>query len=175
MPTAKLFRRIMHDPDALLSLVTDVEKYPKFINLMSQTRVTKHQTLSEHHDRFEADAVVSYKFLNETFRSVVDVYKDKKHVCVTKPGKAGAVRALSNDWVFHPLSDGSTLVEFDITVQLKALPLDMMLRRNFDQMSQHIVKLFDQRAKVMLKPVGDPTLDLAGEYARLGLKNVVLV
>lgn len=171
MAETRLIRRIEHAPKDLMALVADVETYPEFINLLSALRVTNRETLSDVHERFEADATVSYKFVRESFRSVVNLHHDEQRISVTKADRSGAVRDLKNDWKFHELSDGSTLVDFNIKVKLKAFPLEILLAEKFDKAGDKIMNLFTAKAETSCEKVGRPDLDLPAEYARLGLSG----
>lgn len=170
MPATTMFKRVRHSPENLLTMVSDVEDYPKFINLLSALRVRTREQTGEHTERFEADASVSYKMISETFRSIVLVDKAAGKIQVSKGDRAGAVKSLKNDWIFHELSDGSTLVEFFVDVRLKAFPLELLIRDKFDKASTHIMNLFQARADQLFEPVGDADLDMDAEYSRLGLK-----
>lgn len=169
MPAAKLLRHARFRPEDLLAMVADVAKYPDFIDLISQTRVGKKVEVSPYREQFEADAVISFKFLNETFRSHVDVDREHMKVTVQKPDKAGALKSLSNKWVFHELSDGTTLIEFEVDVRLKAMPLEFLLRDKFDKTSLYVIKMFETRAEAIFEKLPETTLDIKSEAARLGL------
>lgn len=168
MAEARLTRRVMHAPDDLMGLVADVEKYPEFINLISAIRVTQRQQITETHQRFEAEATIAYKFFRERFSSVVDVIADQSRISVKKADRSGAVRTLKNEWVFHELSDGSTLIDFYVEVRLKAFPLEMVMRDKFDKAGQHIMNLFEKKASQSFVKVGDINLDLRSEYQTTG-------
>jgi coenzyme Q-binding protein COQ10 len=166
MPTANFTRHICHDADDLLEMVANVEDYPTFINLISALRITK--TISD--TDFEAEAIVSYKMIRESFKSLIHVDRDNKFIRVTKAEKGGAVKTLENTWKFHPLSDGSTAVEFFVDVGLKAFPLNMLIKDKMDRASNVIMNAFLARAAQICKPVKSEGLDLVAEYKRLGLK-----
>ncbi len=163
MPETRLKNRIMHSPADLLNLVVDVERYPEFINLLSALRVTNRKEISEGVETFEAEATVSYKFISENFRSHITADRVNNRVVVKKHGKGGAVKNLQNTWDFHELSDGSTLVDFYVSVNLKAFPLNMLLRDKFDKAGKHIMKLFEVKASQTLPKVGNPDLDWQAE------------
>jgi len=165
MPSASFTRHICHDSDELLEMVADVENYPVFINLISALRITK----KIDDKNFEAEAIVAYKMIRETFKSLIHIDRDKKFIRVTKAEKGGAVKTLENTWTFHPLSDGSTAVEFFVDVSLKAFPLNMLIRDKMDKASDVIMNAFEARAAQICKPVKGEGMDLAAEYARLGL------
>lgn len=173
MPSASLLQRVRHRPDDIMKLVADVESYPRFINLISALRVTKTTDVSDMHKRFEAEAVVAYKFISETFRSIVEVRNDSRRILVQKADKGGAVKSLKNNWVFYELSDGSTLVDFDVDVRLKAFPLEMILREKFDKAAQKIMSMFIDYAGETLERVGEDNLDLDAEIHRLGLSKTL--
>ena len=135
MPKTNFTRHICHDADELLEMVTDVESYPAFINLISALRVTKRINDTD----FEAEAVIAYKMIRESFKSLVHVDRENKFIRVTKAEKGGAVKTLENTWKFHPLSDGSTAVEFYVDVSLKAFPLNILIKDKMGKASDVIM------------------------------------
>lgn len=154
-------------------MVADVARYPDFIPLISATRIQNLKEVTPAHRQFEADAVVRYKLLSETFRSIVNVQTDISRIEVKKPNRAGAVKSLSNSWEFHALGDGSTLVEFKVTVSLQNFVLNRLVREKFDKASGYIMGLFEARADTLFEGVKLETLDMQAEYARLGLSQHV--
>ena len=166
MASASFTRHICHDADDLLEMVADVENYPVFINLISALRITK--KIDE--KNFEAEAVVAYKMIRESFKSLIHIDREKKFIRVSKAEKGGAVKTLENTWKFHPLEDGSTAVEFYVDVSLKAFPLNMLIRDKMDRASDVIMNAFVARAAQICKPVKSDDMDLAAEYQRLGIR-----
>jgi len=139
MPKATYAKRIFHTPEDLLDMVADVENYPLFVDLISALRVTKETQISDDHTHLEAEAVVAYKMINETFASTVDVHSEAGKIIVQKSERGGPLKSLLNEWTFHPLPDGSTLVEFFIDVRLKAFFLDSLLAQKFDKAANMIM------------------------------------
>lgn len=166
MPSAAFKKHIRHAPDELVALVSNVEEYPKFIDLITHLRITK--TIDE--KNFEAEAIVAYKAIRQTFKSLIHVDKDKKFIRVTKAEKGGAVKLLENRWTFHELSDGTTLVDFYVDVTLAAFPLNLLIRDKFQKASVDIMNAFETRAGEVCTPIKtDALVDLALEKRRLGL------
>lgn len=165
MPEAHLIRRIRNSPEGLFDLVADVENYPEFINLISALRVTKKLSETE----FEAEAVVAYKMISETFRSHIMADREALKIEVKKAEKGGAVKSLLNRWTFYPLKDGSTLVEVVVDVKLKAMPLEFLLRDKFAKASVHIVNVFETRARQNLQRIGHAKYDYKSELEAFGL------
>jgi len=165
MPKAHLVRRICNAPEDLFDLVSDVENYPEFINLISALRITKQISNTE----FEAEAVVSYKMLSETFRSHITADRKALKIEVKKAENGGAVKSLVNSWHFYRLNDGSTLVDVVVEVRLKARALEFLLRDKFEKASIHIVNLFETRAGQNYPRIGKDDYDWSSEMAGLGL------
>ena len=163
MPSTAFTRHICHDADELLEMVADVENYPQFINLISALRITKKINDTD----FEAEAIVSYKMLRESFRSRIHVDRENKFIRVTKPEKGGAVKTLENTWKFHRLSDGTTAVEFFVEVSLKAFPLNMIIQEKMGKASDVIMGAFERRAAKICKPIESKGLDVSAELAGL--------
>ena len=173
MPKARYAQRIFHAPDDLLSLVADVERYPEFVDFISAMRVTSREEMSASHTHFEAEAMVAYKMINEQFASVVDVYRDQHKIVVEKSDKSGALKSLRNEWTFHLLPDGSTLVEFFVDVKLKAFFLDKLLADKFERAATEIMERFEARAAELYEPAGQESYDASADIARLGLDGVM--
>ena len=165
MPSTVFTRHICHDADELLEMVADVENYPQFITLISALRITKKISDTD----FEAEAIVSYKMLRESFRSIIHIDREKKFIRVTKAEKGGAVKTLENTWKFHTLSDGTTAIEFYIEVSLKTFPLNILIREKMEKASDVIMGAFERRAAKVCKPIQSQGLDLSTELGARGL------
>lgn len=153
MPSTHITHRVRATPEQIFDIVADVEKYPEFIELISNLRIIKKNSDTD----FEAEAIVAYKMFRETFRSKVHIDRDKKFIHVSKAEKGGAVKTLDNKWYFHELSDGSTAVDFYIEVSLKATPLDIIVRNKMGRASEIIMSSFECRATKLCDVVGEDT------------------
>jgi len=153
-------KRLFHSPEDLLEMVIDVQNYPKFINFISSVRVLKREQPSPSVEALTVDVAVQYKFISETFRSMATANREKMCITIAKAGHGGAVRTLTNTWVFHPLSDGSTQLDFSLDVSLKAAPLQFLFRNKIDGAANSIMNAFERRAKQICDPAGDRTQDL---------------
>ncbi len=165
MPNTRMRHRVMHRPEDMLSMVADVERYPKFIKFISALRVKNRKQISETVEQFEAEATVSFKFVSEKFNSDVRVDNEAKTISVKKSSRGGALKTLENSWKFIELSDGSTLVDFYVDVSLKAFPLNILLQDKFDSVGTQMMKLFEKKAGMAFEKVGDPNLDWEAEVA----------
>lgn len=147
-----------------MGLVTNVERYPDFIPAMTALRKTKDLS-----DGFEAEAMINFKGVSETFASRVTIDKVARTVSVEKAKKGGPVKALRNNWRFYELSDGSTLIDFDVEVRLM-FPLESLLRQKFDKAKTLIRDVFVEQAKDNCDVLPHaPKIDLVAEVTALGL------
>ncbi|WP_409433712.1 type II toxin-antitoxin system RatA family toxin [Litorimonas sp. RW-G-Af-16] len=165
MPGTSFTRHIGYAPDDLLEMVANVEDYPTFINLIAALRITKQLNETD----FEAEAIVAYKMIRESFRSLVHINRETRFIRVTKAEKGGALKTLLNEWAFHELSDGSTLVDFKVDVTLKAFPLNMIIKDKMDRAAVDIMNAFEARAAQVCKPVKGGDIDVPAETRALGL------
>ncbi len=166
MPSANFLEWVPHAPDCVMSLVTDVEHYPDFIPAMTALRKTKDLP-----DGFEAEAMINYKGIAEIFSSRVKIDQEQRLVTVEKARKGGPVKKLHNRWQFHELSDGSTLVDFQVEVRL-AFPLEALLKQKFDKARTVIKDVFIEQAAghcVVIASGGD--VDLVAEATHLDLSH----
>lgn len=141
-------------------MVIDVENYPKFINFISSVRILKRETPTPTLESLTVDVAIQYKFVSETFRSLATADRDNLQITIEKSGHGGAVRTLTNTWVFHELSDGSTQLDFSLDVSLKAAPLQFLIKNKIDSAAQSIMNAFERRAKKVCDPSGDRDIDL---------------
>ena len=153
MPSTHITKRVRATPEQIFAMVADVEKYPVFINLISDLRITKKISDTD----FEAEAIVVYKMFRETFRSHIHINNDLKFIHVRKAEQGGALKTLENKWYFHELSDGSTAVDFHIDVSLKLFPLNALVREKMGRASDLIMNAFERRAAQLCDIVGDET------------------
>jgi len=153
-------RRLFHRPEDLLDMVIDVENYPKFINFISSVRILKRESPAPAIEALKVDVAVQYKFISETFRSHATADRANQRIIIKKSGHGGAVRSLTNTWVFHELSDGSTQLDFTLDVTLKAAPLQFLVRGKIDGAAKSIMNAFERRAKKVCEPAGDRAQDL---------------
>lgn len=153
-------KRLFHSPEDLLDMVIDVENYPKFINFISSVRILKREAPSPAIEALTVDVAVQYKFVSETFRSLAKADRKNQRITIEKSGHGGAVRSLTNTWIFHKLSDGSTQLDFTLDVTLKAAPLQFLVRGKIDGAAKSIMNAFERRAKTICSPTGDKDIDL---------------
>ena len=165
MPATHFVERIPFAPDCVMGLVTDVERYPDFVPAMTALRKTRDLP-----DGFEAEAMIAYKGIRESFASRVTIDQDARTVMVEKAQKGGPVKSLHNRWRFYELSDGSTLVDFHVDVRL-VFPLESLLRQKFDSAKVVIRNVFVAEAEKHCEQIapGGARIDVLAEAKALGV------
>jgi len=148
--------RLFHAPDDLFGLVVDVRRYPDFISQITAMRVLK-----EADGDLTAEARVRYKFVSERFVTRVQHDAGQRHIDVSFV--AGPFRELENRWRFHPLSDGSTLVDFYIRAEFRNAILQMLLETQKDRAARILVGKFGDEADRRFAKTGNPDFDLDEE------------
>ncbi len=182
MPSTTLTQYLPYRAEELMAMVVDVERYPEFINIISAIRVLGARQKTENGEQFEADMRIAYKFLAERVRCTVNMtYPSESQagtIAVRKSGRDGALRKLTNDWLFISLSSGATFLKFDVDVVLKSAPLNFLARQNFDMVSTRMMQKFLDRAAHICETVEcDEAADraeLAQRLSEMGLGGMGL-
>ncbi len=153
MPEHRERRRAPHSPQDVFALVADVRDYPSFIPWVRSMRVIREQ-VSEGSGVLTAEAVVGYKLLRERFTTTVSL--DRPKLAIDVAFVSGPLDSLENRWRFHPLSDGSTDIEFFVRFELKNPILRAIMAASFDRAASKIMDGFAKRARERFPLVGGP-------------------
>ena len=154
--------RLRHRPDDLFDLVSDVRAYPDFISLITAMRVTRDQII-DGVGELDAEARVRYRFVRERFSTRVRLDRPKRLIDVDY--LAGPFHDLANQWRFHALDDGSTLVDFWIRYNFKNPLLQVLVDTNRGRAIRYLISAFGAEAERRYETVGasayalEPALD----------------
>ncbi|XBQ15695.1 MAG: type II toxin-antitoxin system RatA family toxin [Oceanicaulis sp.] len=152
--------RLRHRPDDLFDLVSDVRSYPRFINLISAMRVTR-EHVENGSGELDAEARVRFRFVRERFST--RVYLNRPERLIDVDYLAGPFHDLANQWRFHELSDGSTLIDFWIRYSFKNPILQVLVDTNRGRAVRFLIESFRQEAERRYETVGASELDWSGE------------
>lgn len=144
--------RLRHRPVDLFDLVSDVRAYPDFIRLISAMRVTRERIDEDGEGELDADARVRYRFVRERFSTRVHLNRSERLIDVDY--LAGPFHDLANQWRFHELEDGSTLVDFWIRYSFKNPVLQVLVDTNRGRASRYLIGAFDEEAQRRYETVG---------------------
>ncbi|MBL4595223.1 MAG: type II toxin-antitoxin system RatA family toxin [Robiginitomaculum sp.] len=151
MTVRHVFRHLPYPPDDLHNLAWDVEDYPSFIHFITALRILKKTPTN-----MRAEVRVRYKVLRESFITDVRRDLDTKEIFVSLAH--GPLRTLENHWRFHPLSDGSTLVEFWVEFSFSIPWLGKIFRNKALRAEHQILQAFETQASKRFTPISTSAL-----------------
>ena len=139
-----VFKRLPWRAADLHALVSDVRRYPDFVKYITALRV-RDEVVDGAVTTCLAEARIRYKFVGERFST--RVRSDRAQATIDVSYESGPFRTLENRWRFHPLSDGSTLVEFWIRYEFKNPLLQSLLDANRDRAVRALMASFEAEAQ----------------------------
>ncbi|VAW02526.1 hypothetical protein MNBD_ALPHA06-1631 [hydrothermal vent metagenome] len=148
MSSRHVFRHMPFAADDLHNLAWEVLDYPKFINFITSVRI-----LSSTQTTMRAEVRVRYKVLRESF--ITDVTRDLQTGEIFVKLARGPLRKLENNWRFHILSDGSTLLEFWVDYAFAVPWLGKIFKNKQARAEDTILNAFEARAKQRFNRVDD--------------------
>jgi len=143
MPKSHQKKNLPYNAVDLFDIVIDIEKYSDFIPWCSKSKI-----ISKKRNKIIADLVISYKFINETFRSYVDY--DKKKLSIYINYTEGPLKSLITSWKFNKITNKKTEVIFDIEIKFKFWVFNNLLKKFFSQIEKKMINAFEKRAKEIL-------------------------
>ena len=130
----------------IFDLVAGVDRYPEFLPWCLAARVRKRSDVC-----FEADLVIGFKMVRETFTSRVDLDPHERiDVTYTK----GPMRHLDNRWLIEE-ADGGCIVDFDVSFEFRSAILQKLIGALFGEAVRRMVHAFEARARDICEPVSD--------------------
>ena len=147
MPQFSTTRLVRHSAAEMFDLVADVERYPEFVPLCRELKVSKRIPEPEGVEILVADMTVAYKFIHEEFASRVTL--DRPNLQILVEYLEGPFSKLENRWTFHPTGERTCEVEFFISYEFKSFMLDLLMGAMFDTAFRRFAAAFERRADVI--------------------------
>lgn len=138
MPGIHEFHQLPYSAEQMFDLVADVGRYSEFLPWVVATRVK-----SDDGSEMIADMLVGFKALREKFTSRVEKVRPKE---IRVHYVDGPMRDLDNRWTFHPLSETSCKVEFDVRFSFRNALFEKLAGQYFDKAFRKMVAAFETRA-----------------------------
>jgi len=130
----------------VFALIADVGRYPEFLPWCIAARVRP-----ETANRFEADLVIGFKMVRETFTSKVELTPEERiDVNYTK----GPMRHLHNRWLLEE-AEGGCIVDFDVAFEFRSQILQRLIGALFGEAVRRMVAAFEARARATCTPASD--------------------
>jgi len=142
MPSFSTRRKVTFSPQQMFDLVADVERYPEFVPLCEDLKVTSRK---QDGDRtiLVATMAVGYKSIRERFTTRVTL--DEAHHKVLVEYLDGPFSHLENRWTFLPAPNGCT-VDFFLSYEFRSRMLAMLMGAVFDRAFRKFADAFEARA-----------------------------
>lgn len=157
--------RVKHSAEDMFDLVADVERYPEFVPLCESLKVRDRRRNGES-ETITASMTVAYKVFRETFTSRVTL--DRPNLRILVEYINGPFRKMDNRWVFHPVGDNVSEVEFYLAYELKSRTLQMVVGGVFDAAFSRFAQAFERRADVVYGRDGQRSTARSGGPAYRG-------
>ncbi|WP_342642293.1 type II toxin-antitoxin system RatA family toxin [Rhodoligotrophos ferricapiens] len=138
--------RMPYSADHMFALAADIESYPEFVPLCEKAVIHSRAPLGEGREILRASLSVGYEklHLNETFLSDVTLDPDRGHI--RSVSSTGPVKQLEADWLFVPLTETASRIDFNLSYQMRSMALQMLMSMMFDKAFQRIAHAFRSRA-----------------------------
>jgi coenzyme Q-binding protein COQ10 len=101
----------------------------------------------------KAEARIRFKLVRERFAT--KVITDRESLTIDVDFLSGPFHDLANKWVFHPLEDGSTDVEFWIRYAFRNPMLQMLMNSHRERAILYLIGAFRDEAARRYTPVGE--------------------
>ncbi|MEO5376092.1 MAG: type II toxin-antitoxin system RatA family toxin [Alphaproteobacteria bacterium] len=146
MPTHAEKRCMPYTPQQLFDMVADIESYPQFLPWCTAARIRKREG-----NVVWADLMIGFKLVRERFTSRVEMVRpDRINVAYSE----GPFKYLNNHWVFEPLDDGTTLIDFYVDFEFHSKVLQKIIGALFNEAVKLMVSAFQKRALHLYGPDG---------------------
>ena len=144
MPQFSTKRIVRHSAANMFDLVSDVEKYPKFVPLCRDLKVKSRAAMGDGNTVLVADMTVAYKIIRQTFTSRVAL--DRPHLKILVEYVDGPFKHMHNRWAFRPTGEHTCEVEFFIEYEFASRTLGMLMGAMFDTAFRKFSAAFEKRA-----------------------------
>ncbi len=144
MPAHHERRVLPFAPEALFDIVADVERYPEFLPWCIGARVHD-RPKDMRGDRFEADLIIGFKMLRESFTSIVALDRPRS---IEVSYARGPLKHLTNRWLFHPHPEGCE-IEFFVDFEFRSRLLRQIMSPLFHEAVRRMVRAFEARAHAL--------------------------
>jgi len=156
--------RLRYRPEDLFDLVSDVRRYPDFIQMISAMRVMR-ERVQDGTGELDAEARVRFRFVRERFTTRVRL--DRSALAIDVEYLSGPFHDLANHWRFYRLEDGSSLVDFRIRYAFRNPLFQMLMDTNRTRAIRYLVHAFEGEASRRYQPVGADEYDWEDEARAL--------
>ena len=143
MPQIRESQELPYSAQQIYDLVADVAAYPEFLPWTQKARI-RCQTSSG----FEADLVLGFQFVRETFTSRVTLMPAEYRVHAQGIG-SGPFSRLINDWRIAPVDENRCQVNFLVDFEIRNFALRRVIEPVYSQAQRQVMGAFKSRANTL--------------------------
>ncbi len=144
MPKQEETQRVPYSKEQMFDLVSNIEEYKLFLPWCNDSKIISKKEF-EDHEIVIADLEIGYDQFIYTYRSKVQLSKDKSTISVKNLD--GPFKYLTNEWKFVEIEKNISEVQFKIDFELNLSLLDILMKKFFNLAFQRMVSAFIERAK----------------------------
>lgn len=134
---------ILHTPEQMYDLVSQVEDYPSFLPWCGGSSVQDREVLPDGSERVLATIRIRYRGISQSF-TTENIQRRGEFIRLTF--REGPFKALDGSWVFKPLGEGGCKIEFRLHYEFSNRILDGLVGPVFGQIANSFVDSFTRRA-----------------------------
>jgi len=152
VPSFKITNTSAYRPEQMYAIAADMERYPEFIKLIRDTRVSKRERHPDGTQTCHSEIDVVYNKLNIHQTFVSDVTLDPEALTIRSMSNRKPLKHLDSRWVFRALPEGGSTVDYNVDYELSNRLLQFVMNKSFDYAMQKVVEAFEKRARSLYGP-----------------------
>ncbi|MEG6509680.1 type II toxin-antitoxin system RatA family toxin [Methyloligella sp. 2.7D] len=143
MHTYEVIHHVGHSAQDMFNLVADVEKYPLYLPLCEELKITKRET-REGKEVLIAKMVVGYKLIRESLTTEVVLDPENRQILVEYLD--GPFSFLENRWRFVETDQKTCDIDFYIRYAFRSRMLEKLMGGLFAKAVERYTAAFEERA-----------------------------
>lgn len=145
MPVHTETRVLPHSARDVFDIVADIESYPEFVPLCTETKVRRDQP--DVPEALTAEMEISFRITR--FRTESKVVLDPGRLSIrisNVEAQFNPLKRMESQWVFTELGPGRCRIEFQADFEFKSRTLEKLFGGAFRKVNERIVSAFVERA-----------------------------
>ena len=128
----------------IFDLVMDIEKYPDFLQWVSEARIIKEQD-----NLVVAKLAIYFKGYKTSYISNITTREENGHYSINIESKDGPFKSLRNIYKITPIASNSCILTFDNDVEFRFKIIESLIGVILSKNVEKIISAFEERAKII--------------------------
>ena len=149
MPRHKEIKKLNYNPQKIVNLVMDIEKYPEFLPWCIGAKITEKTSDNE----LKADLAIKFKGIFQKYSSNVTLSQiSENYFEVKAEATSGPFKNLINLWhIKSTENENECDVDFFIDFEFKSRILNKMIGPIFEKATNKMIEAFENRAQDLFR------------------------